>query len=310
MRIVMALGGNALLQKDQPPEAEVQWQNIVGAARAIAHIADDNELIITHGNGPQVGILAMQAENYQGVRPYPLDILDAESEGMLGYQIEQALINAIPEREVVAVLTQVLVDENDNAFKNPGKPIGPFYQKTERPRLEEQYGRDLVETANGLRRVVPSPQPKQIIELSAIRLLVEHGMIVVCNGGGGIPVVRDSSGSIRGVAAVVDKDLSSALLATLLEADSLLLLTNVDAVYRDWGEEKAGPIRQATIDELRTLSFEEGTMAPKVAAACQFVETTGKCAYIGHLNRINEIIIGRSGTKIVPVDQGQSAFVS
>ena len=304
MRIVIALGGNALLQKDQLPEAEVQRQNIVGAARAIATIADDHELIITHGNGPQVGLLAMQAENYQGVKAYPLDILDAETEGMLGYQIEQALINAIPERDVVAVLTQVLVDENDNAFEHPTKPIGQYYQKTEKSRLEEQYGWDLFETTNGLRRVVPSPQPKQILELSAIRLLVEHGMIVVCNGGGGIPVVRDLSGNIHGVAAVIDKDLSSALLATLLAADSLLLLTNVDAVYRDWGEDKARPLRQATVNELRALSFEEGTMAPKVEAACRFAEATGKYAYIGHLNRINEIISGRSGTKIVAADFG------
>ncbi len=300
MRIVIALGGNALLQQDQPPEAEVQRQNIIGAAKAIASVADDHELIITHGNGPQVGLLAMQAENCQGVQPYPLDILDAETEGMLGYQIAQALINAIPQREVVAVLTQVLVDENDRAFENPSKPIGPWYQKTEKSRLEEKHGWNLIETADGLRRVVPSPQPVRILELSSIRLLVEQGTIVICNGGGGIPVVRDFSGSIRGVAAVIDKDLSSALLATLLEADILLLLTNVDAVYQDWGEDTIRPLKQATVNELRTMSFEEGTMAPKIEAACQFVESTRKCAYIGHLNQINEIIAGRSGTKIVP----------
>ncbi|MBV1905045.1 MAG: carbamate kinase [Pseudomonadales bacterium] len=299
MRIVIALGGNALLKKNQPPEAEIQRKNIISAAQAIADIADDNELVITHGNGPQIGLLAIQAENYREVEPYPLDILNAESEGMLGYQIEQALINTIPEREVVTVLTQVLVDEKDEAFQNPSKPIGTFYPSSEKSRLEDQYGWDVVETSDGLRRVVASPQPRQILELPAISLLIEHGMIVICNGGGGIPVVRDRSGNIRGVAAVIDKDLSSALLARILEADMLLLLTDVDGVYSHWGEDHASLLPQATVDELHALSFEAGTMGPKVAAACAFAEATGKYAYIGHLNKIAEIIEGQSGSKIM-----------
>ncbi|MBV1932223.1 MAG: carbamate kinase [Porticoccaceae bacterium] len=300
MRIVIALGGNALLQKDQPPEAELQQQNISAAARAIAEIANGHELAITHGNGPQVGLLALQAESYSGAKPYPLDILDAESEGMLGYQVQQALMNALPERQIVALLTQVLVDEKDSAFKNPTKPVGAFYPPSERQELSEQHDWELAEFEKGLRRLVPSPEPKEILELPAIKLLVDHGMTVVCSGGGGIPVVHDSSGKFRGVAAVIDKDFTSALLATALEADVLLLLTDVDAVYQDWGKDNARPLKQATVGELRSITFETGTMAPKIEAACRFVEATGNFAYIGHLNQIANILAKQSGTKIMP----------
>ncbi len=300
MRIVIALGGNALLQKNQPPEAEIQRQNIAEAARAIAKIAEGNELVITHGNGPQVGLLALQAENYPAVRPYPLDILDAESEGMLGYQIEQALMNALPERHVVALLSQVLVDQNDLAFNQPDKPVGGFYPTAERQRLEEEHYWSIGEFENGLRRLVPSPEPEKILELPAIKLLVNKGMVVVCGGGGGIPVVRDASGSLRGVAAVIDKDLTSALLATALAADVLLLLTNVDGVYQDWGQANTLALEQASVSELRNLDFEPGTMRPKIEAACRFVERTGNVAYIGHLSQISAIIADQSGTKIVP----------
>ena len=300
MRIVIALGGNALLQKDQPPEAELQRQNIATAAMAIAEIAEGHELVITHGNGPQVGLLALQADSYQAVKPYPLDILDAESEGMLGYQIQQALMNALPERQVVALLTQVLVDEKDSAFTNPTKPIGAFYPSSARQELSEQNGWVVAEFEKGLRRLVPSPEPKEILELPAIKLLVAHGITVVCSGGGGIPVARDSSDKFRGVAAVIDKDLTSALLATALEADMLLLLTNVDAVYQDWGKENARPLKQATVRELRSITFETGTMAPKIEAACRFVEATNNFAYIGHLNQIANILAKQSGTKIIP----------
>lgn len=299
MRIVIALGGNALLEKDQPPEAELQHLNISAAARAIAKIAYGNELVISHGNGPQVGLLALQADSYPQ-KPYPLDILDAESEGMLGYQIQQALMNALPERQVVALLTQVLVDEKDSAFENPTKPIGAFYPSSERKALNQQHGWVLAEFEKGLRRLVASPEPKVILELAAIKLLMTNGIMVVCSGGGGIPVVQDASGQLRGVAAVIDKDLTSALLATALEADTLLLLTDVDAVYKDWGREHASPLKQATVGELRSMAFETGTMAPKIKAACRFVEDTGNCAYIGQLNRIAEILARQSGTKIIP----------
>ncbi|MBQ0721381.1 MAG: carbamate kinase [Gammaproteobacteria bacterium] len=299
MRIVIALGGNALLHKNQSPEADTQRHNILVAARAIAKIAAGNELLITHGNGPQVGLLALQAESYQGVKPYPLDILGAESEGMLGYQLEQALINAIPERQVVALLTQVLVDPHDVAFSEPTKPIGAFYPQRERQALSEERGWVLAEFKQGLRRVVPSPQPQEIVELAAIRLLIDHGMIVVCAGGGGIPVIRDSSGSLSGVAAVIDKDFTSAQLATALGADALLLLTDVDGLYQGWAQAEASLLGQATVSQLRAQSFEAGTMAPKVEAACRFAASTGRCAYIGQLSQIADIMAGQSGTKIV-----------
>jgi len=222
---------------------------------------------------------------------------------MLGYQLEQALINALPGREVVALLTQVLVDQHDAAFYKPTKPIGAFYSQSEGQVLREQRGWLLAEFEQGLRRIVPSPQPQEIIELSAIRLLIDHGMIVVCGGGGGIPVVRDLSGSLSGVSAVIDKDLTSALLATALGADILLLLTDVDGVYQAWGKPEARLLRQATVSQLRSQSFEAGTMAPKIEAACRFAATPGRSAYIGQLSQITEIIAGQSGTKIV---QGQA----
>ena len=299
MRIVIALGGNALLQKGQSAEAHIQRQNILVAARAIAEVAKGNELVITHGNGPQIGLLALQAESYHELSPYPLDVLGAESEGMLGYLIEQALMNTLPMRDVVALLTQVLVDREDSAFEHPSKPIGPFYPLTEKHRLTDQNNWVLAEFEHGLRRLVPSPEPKKVLELAAIELLVARGMIVVCGGGGGIPVVRDASGSLSGVAAVVDKDLTSALLATALNADVLLLLTDVDAVYSGWGKPQAQPITQVTVEELGTLSFEPGTMAPKIEAACRFVGSGQGCAYIGDVNQVSQILAGKNGTKIV-----------
>lgn len=304
MLIVLALGGNALLKKGEPLEADIQKDNIVRAARSIAEIAGDHILVITHGNGPQVGLLALQGESYKSVRPYPLDILDAESAGMLGYQLAQQLLNAMPEREVVALLTQVLVDGNDRAFKQPTKPIGPVYKKSDKQRLADQAGWTMVEVDGGLRRVVPSPEPQRILELPSIKLLTEHGVMVVCAGGGGIPVLMDHQGKLQGVAAVVDKDLTSAVLATELRADRLLLLTDVDAVYADWGADTARPMNRATIGELAQQHFEAGTMGPKIAAACRFVAAGaarggGVSAHIGNLDNIADIVAGRGGTVII-----------
>lgn len=296
MRIVIALGGNALLQKGQPLEAPIQRQNIIRATRAIAEIADDHDLIITHGNGPQVGLLALQAESYKEVKPYPLDILDAETEGMLGYQITQGLANALPGREVVSVLTQVQVDADDPAFAAPSKPVGPIYPAGDKQKLGNAYGWTFTEVADGLRRVVPSPEPGQIIELSAIRLLVEHRYIVVCAGGGGIPVCADQPDGIKGVAAVIDKDLTGALLAKELGAELLLLLTDIDAVYEHWGSDQARPLRESTPEQLRGQRFEAGSMGPKVAAACRFAETTGGVARIGFLYDLPGVMSGDSGT--------------
>ncbi len=299
MRIVIALGGNALLKKGQPLEAHIQKENIVQAAKLIAEIAGDHSLIITHGNGPQVGLLAMQTENYKSVKPYPLDILGAESEGMLGYQIEQQLMNAMPGRKFVTVLTQVLIEESDPAFQLPTKPIGPVYRNDEYKRFSGQSNWTMAKVEGGLRRVVPSPEPKQIIELPAINLLVDHGLTVVCAGGGGIPVFADQHGQIQGAAAVIDKDLSSALLATELGADLLLLLTDIDAVYENWGKKSALPLRSASAERLRQQRFEVGSMGPKVDAACRFVEATGGTAKIGDLTDIAGLIAGSSGTSVV-----------
>ncbi len=298
MRIVIALGGNALLQKGQPLEAPIQLENIIRACQAIAEIGGNHDLIITHGNGPQVGLLALQAESYKGVKPYPLDILDAETEGMLGYQITRELTNVLPERKVVSVLTQVLVDAKDPAFAKPSKPVGPIYPAADRQTLSDEYGWAFTEVADGLRRVVPSPEPRQIIELAAIRLLVEHEHIVVCAGGGGIPVCSDRAGELKGAAAVIDKDMTSALLAKELNAELLLLLTDIDAVYEHWGSDRASPLRESTPEKLRRLDFEAGTMAPKVAAACAFIEASGGVVRIGDLYDLPRVMRGDSGTCI------------
>jgi len=306
MKIVIALGGNALLKKGQPLDIEIQQQNISRAARLIAEVAKQHSVIITHGNGPQVGLLALQAESYKQANPIPLDILDAESEGMLGYQIEQELMNQLPEKPVASLLTQVLVDANDPAFNHPTKPIGPVYPESDPQQMKDKTTWTYTRVNEGLRRVVPSPEPKQILELVAIKILMKNNVIVICAGGGGIPIIRDQNGFLKGVEAVIDKDLSSALLARELNADMLLLLTDIDAVYKDWPSTNAEPIRQATVSALRSLKFESGSMAPKVEAACRFVEKTGRDAYIGQLEDLQKILAGDRGTKITNLDKNPS----
>lgn len=300
MRVVVALGGNALLRRGERADADVQRHNVEAAVRAVARLAGDHEVVITHGNGPQVGLLALQAEAYRDVAPYPLDVLGAESEGMIGYLLEQGLRNELPARHAATLLTQVLVDPDDEAFRSPSKPIGPVYPEAEARRLAARRGWAIARDGGGFRRVVPSPQPRGIVELSAIRLLLEAGVIVVCAGGGGIPVVAGADGSLHGVEAVVDKDLASALLAELLGAERLLLLTDVDAVELDWGTPAARPLRATTPRRLRRLSFAAGSMAPKVEAACRFVERTGGVAAIGSLTRAAEVLAGDAGTRIEP----------
>ena len=297
-RIVIALGGNALLKRGQPLEAKMQRQNIVAAAQAIAPLAKDNQLIITHGNGPQIGLLALQAAAYAAVSPYPLDILGAETEGMIGYLIEQELRNQICDRPVVTLLTQIEVDPYDPAFQHPSKPIGPLYTAEEAKQLAEERGWTVAPDGEAYRRVVPSPEPQRILELSTIECLVEGQALVVCVGGGGIPVITTPDGGIHGVEAVIDKDLASALLATELKADALLLLTDVDAVYHHWGTSQAEAIAQITPQQLRQYSFAAGSMGPKVAAACRFVEATGNMAGIGRLEDGAAILAGQKGTLI------------
>ena len=300
MRVVIALGGNTLLRRGQPLEAEIQRRNIGNAAAAIAAVASVHTVVVTHGNGPQVGLLALQAEAYPRLRPYPLDILGAETEGMIGYLLEQELRNHLPGRQVVTLLTQVEVAADDPAFTHPSKPIGLTYPRTEAERLAAERGWSIAPDGDAWRRVVPSPEPRRILELATIRLLVQAGALVVCAGGGGIPVVVTPAGSIHGVEAVIDKDLAAALLARELEAEALLLLTDVEAVYLDWGLPSAQPLRIVTPSQLRRYTFAPGSMGPKVEAACRFVEATGSCAGIGRLEAAAAILDGQEGTIIRP----------
>jgi carbamate kinase len=299
MRVVAALGGNALLRRGEPLTAANQRDNVRVAAAALAPLASEHELVITHGNGPQVGLLALQGAVYQPDEAYPLDILDAETEGMIGYLIEQELHNLLPAaRRCATLLTQIEVDADDPAFEHPTKPIGPLYDAEEAARLEAERGWHIAPDGAHYRRVVPSPRPKRVFELGVIELLVSQGVIVICAGGGGIPTVRRADGSLTGVEAVIDKDLASALLARELGAVALLMLTDVDAVYRDWGSDQQRAIRSIAPQHLREFSFEAGSMRPKVAAAVEFVEQTGGIAGIGALRDAAAILNGDAGTLI------------
>jgi carbamate kinase len=300
MRIVIALGGNALLRRGEPADAKTQRANVAAAVRSVAQVAATHRVVLTHGNGPQVGLLALQAEAYPDVPAYPLDVLGAETEGMIGYLLEQALSRELPQRQIATLLTQVVIDPADPAFVHPTKPVGPVYAEDEARRLARERGWSVAPDGDGFRRVVPSPEPRDIVELGTIRLLVEAGMIVICVGGGGVPVVVDEAGGLRGVEAVIDKDLSAALLARLLRFDFLLMLTDVAAVERAFGTPAAEPIRRATPAELRALDFAPGSMGPKVEAACRFVEATGGTAAIGALTDAAAIVRGEAGTIVMP----------
>ncbi|GFG50317.1 carbamate kinase [Mycolicibacterium agri] len=299
MRIVIALGGNAILQRGQPMTADNQRTNIRAAAEHIASVAADNEIIIAHGNGPQVGLLALQAAAYQDVAPYPLDVLGAQTEAMIGYVIEQELGNLVPAtRSLATILTMIEVDPADPAFDNPTKPIGPVYDEATARRLAADSGWVIAPDGGRFRRVVPSPKPRRIFEIGPIRTLVESGTIVICAGGGGIPTVYDEGGKLRGVEAVIDKDLASALLATDLEADLLVIATDVEGVYTDFGTPEENRLSQVTPDELERYEFPAGSMGPKVEAACGFARTTGREAVIGALTDITAIVGGAAGTRV------------
>ena len=298
MRIVAALGGNALLRRGQPLEADLQRRNVALAVSALAPLGRHHELVVTHGNGPQVGLLALQSAAYDRVTPYPLDVLGAESEGMIGYLIEQELRNALPDRAVATLVTQVVVDEHDPAFTRPTKPIGPMYTELGAHRLARERGWTVARDGDGWRRVVPSPEPRRIVELETIRLLVDAGVLVVCAGGGGIPVVAGPAGELRGVEAVIDKDLSASLLAVSLDAHRLLLLTDVHSVERGYGTDGVEPIREGTPAELRAERFDAGSMGPKVEAACRFAERTDGVAVIGALEDASALAAGTAGTRV------------
>ena len=302
MRIVVALGGNALLKRGEPMTSMVQRENIREAARALAPLVQDHELVLSHGNGPQVGLLALQAACYTAVEPYPLDVLDAQTEGMIGYLIEQELGNLLPaETHFATVLTMIEVDPKDPAFAEPTKFVGPVYEKEDAERIGRVKGWIFRQDGVAWRRVVPSPRPMQIFEIQPIRWLLEKGTIVICAGGGGIPVIQLPGGgrTLTGVEAVIDKDFASALLAREIGADLFVMATDVQGAYLNWGTPDARQIRETTPGELRTHPFPAGSMGPKVMAACQFAEETGKRAVIGALGEIQAIVTGDAGTQVM-----------
>lgn len=307
MLIVAAIGGNALLKRGEPLTAEIQRANVKVAALALAEIVRaGHQLIVTHGNGPQVGLLALQGAAYKPDEAYPLDVLGAETEGMIGYLIEQELENALGHDHAVAtLLTQVVVDPKDSAFQTPTKFVGPVYSRAEAEARAKAAGWNIAQDGDHWRRVVPSPKPTEIPDLRVLRLLLDQGVTVICAGGGGIPVMRRLDGAMIGVEAVIDKDAASALLASELGADALLLLTDVDAVFTNFGKEDASPIRNLSPKEGRAMDMPAGSMGPKLKAACDFAEAGG-FAGIGRLSDALHILDGSAGTQVVQVDGGHA----
>ena len=301
MRVVAALGGNALLQRGEAPDADIQEKHVLRAARALTPVAIEHDLVVTHGNGPQVGVLALESALDPALsHPYPFDVLGAQTQGMIGYWLLQALGNALPGREVACLVCRTLVAAGDPAFSSPAKFVGPAYREAEARRLAAKRGWEVRQGGTAWRRVVPSPEPAELLDPPAIRRLVDDRVIVICAGGGGVPVVRDSGGRCHGVEAVVDKDLAAALLAERLDAGALLLLTDVAAVEHGYGTPCAGPIHRARAAELRGGQFAAGSMGPKVEAACRFAESTGQVAAIGRLEDAGGLLDGTRGTTVLP----------
>lgn len=302
MKVVVALGGNALLRRDQLPTAENQLANIRRAAGQLARVAAQHDLVLTHGNGPQVGLLALQAAAYVKVEAYPLDVLGAQTDGMIGYLLEQELANLLPKtRTVTTLITRVEVDPQDPAFRHPTKPIGPVYSRNDADRLAAEKGWVMAADGDAFRRVVASPLPMRVLGLQAIRWLLGHGALVIAAGGGGIPVARTGEGGdqgLHGVAAVIDKDLCSSLLARELQADVLVIATDVQAVYFDWGQPTQRAIGQVTPQVLAGHNFAAGSMEPKVEAARSFVLATGQRAVIGSLDHIEDLLASSAGTQV------------
>ena len=300
MRIVIALGGNALLRRGEEMTAENQRENIRIAAKVLAPIIEKHEVVISHGNGPQVGLLSLQSAAYKEVEEYPLDILGAQTQGMIGYMIEQELGNHLPvEIPIASILTMVEIDPEDPAFSNPTKPIGPIYDEKEARDLAKLKGWNIKQDGNYWRRVVPSPEPHRIFQLRPIHWLLEKGTVVICAGGGGIPTSYKDNGKLEGVEVVIDKDRASSLLAFELEADLLIMATDTDGVYLDWGSDSEKIISKTTPEEISKYSFDKGSMGPKVEAACSFVERSGQRAVIGSLKDIEKMISGISGTQFL-----------
>lgn len=301
MRIVAALGGNALLKRDERPDSDVQERNVAIAIAALAPLAHEHELVITHGNGPQIGVLALESASDASLsHPFPLDALGAETQGLIGYWLVQELQNHLPDRLVTAIVTQTVVDRGDPAFDHPTKFVGPVYDEAELRVIADQRGWEIAPDGDRWRRVVASPKPVRVVETPVIRLLLDAGAVVVCAGGGGIPVSEAPGGQLSGVEAVIDKDLTSALLAEQLKADAFLLLTDVDGVFLDFGTPTAERIASTTAADLRQLKFPAGSMGPKIDAVCRFVERTNGFAAIGSLADAAALFTGERGTRVTP----------
>ena len=299
MRVVVALGGNALLRRGEPVTVEARRANARAAAKSLAELAHDHDIVVAHGSGPQIGLLAHQDAALREIPPYPLDVIGAESIGMIGYMVEQELANALPAGSWLATLVmRTEVDRGDPAFASPQKPIGVIYSEAEAEKIRGDRGWPMVEEAKGQwRRIVPSPLPKRIVQIDVIRMLIEANVVTIC-AGGGIPVVRNGDGSFEEVEAVIDKDRAARLLAEELAADAFLLLTDVDAVYLNLGTPYQEPIRTATAAKLLTHSFQPSSMGSKVEAACNFVTVPGRIAGIGRLEDARAILEGRAGTVV------------
>lgn len=303
----MALGGNALLQRGQVPDADAQTRNIRLAMRALAPLTDDHEVVITHGNGPQVGVLAMEsAADPRLTRSYPFDALGAMTQGLIGYWILQAIGNERPYRQLASIINQTLVDTADPAFEDPTKFVGEVYPEAAAKTMAAKHGWQVKADGGQWRRVVPSPRPREIIETQLIDHLLDESIIVVCAGGGGVPVIRTQTGDLQGVEAVIDKDLSAALLASRLKADRLLVLTDVENVIEGYGTARARPIGRTTPRQLRALDLPQGSMGPKVDAVCRFVERGGRgtAAAIGNLGHAQSLLDGTAGTYVTPDPSG------
>jgi carbamate kinase len=301
VRLVVAVGGNALLERGDRPEAEIQERHALSAVEALAPLAAEHELVVTHGNGPQVGLLAVESTRDPDLdHPFPLDVLGAQTQGMIGYFFLQAFENLLPHRSVASLICQTLVSADDPAFTDPAKFVGSVMDEAEAHAQAGRYGWTVRPDGPRWRRVVPSPEPRQIVELTTVHQLLALGTVVVCAGGGGVPVVRGGDGRLRGVEAVIDKDLAASLLATDLDADNLVLLTDVPAVVSGFGTDHARPLGRVTVAELRAEPFAAGSMGPKVEAACRFAEVTGRPARIGRLADSADVLAGRAGTEVVP----------
>lgn len=309
---VVAIGGNSLIKDESHRSVADQYDAVVETSRHIAGmVVQGYDVVITHGNGPQVGFILLRselAEKAAGLHPVPLDSCGADTQGAIGYQIQQALHNEFLQRgvskEAVTVVTQVLVDPDDPAFKSPSKPVGSFYTKEEIQEKVRKEGWNVVEDAGrGWRRVVPSPMPMQVLELDAIQKLIRAGFIVIAAGGGGIPVVKDSSGNLKGIAAVIDKDYASSLLATNLHADLFVISTAVEQVCINFNKPDQKGISRMTVSEARQYieegQFAKGSMLPKIKAVIAFLEKGGKEALITNPESLERAISGETGTRIV-----------